>query len=279
MAQSTVELKHDCDPDPSSGLGIGNGNWSAMVCFDDVELNTLYDDHAITELKLYMIGNPANWDTVFIKLFEDYVLLDTLGTTWIIDFGTEIYTADILSEVTPDQWTVHSLPDSIHIEGGKKYAIRVDLSQQGSGNIMALDSCPMVPKKGAWVWTSSSPHGNQLVEFALNRNLCIRATAEEETPPPNSISDTGNDNFNSTVYPNPVNQNSFISFEMPVAEFVNLSIYSITGQLISTALDNEKMFSGNHSISLGNLHLVNGVYTYTLQTNSALITGKFIVNY
>lgn len=279
FAQATVELKHDCDPDPSSGLGIGNGDWSAMVCFDDVELGALYDDHAFTELKLYMIGNSANWDTVVIKLFEDYELLDTLGTTWIVDFGTEIYSADILSEVTPGQWTVHSLPDSIHIQNGKKYAIRVDLSQQGPGNILALDSCSMVPKKGGWVWASNIPHGNQLVEFAIDRNLCIRATAEEETPPVNSILETGNYNFNATVYPNPVAQNSFINFEMPVAETLSLNIYSITGQLVTTLLDNEKISLGSHSVSLAKLNLSNGIYTYTLQSRSSITTGKFVVSY
>ncbi|MDP8205466.1 MAG: FlgD immunoglobulin-like domain containing protein [Candidatus Electryonea clarkiae] len=73
-------------------------------------------------------------------------------------------------------------------------------------------------------------------------------------------------------FPNPFNPGTNISFEIARAENVNLSIYDITGRLVTTLL-NEPISAGTHSIfwngnDLNGIPVASGNYFYRLNNSS-----------
>ena len=64
-------------------------------------------------------------------------------------------------------------------------------------------------------------------------------------------------------YPNPFNPETVISWQLAIGTFVELSVYNLVGQKVST-LVSEKMNSGNHSYTFNAKDLASGVYYYQL---------------
>ena len=74
-------------------------------------------------------------------------------------------------------------------------------------------------------------------------------------------------------YPNPFNPSTQIQYALPESGQVRLDVYTITGQLVAT-LVNETMNAGTHSITFNANSLASGVYLYRLQTGSVVLTKK-----
>ncbi|MFH2032828.1 MAG: multiheme c-type cytochrome [Bacteroidota bacterium] len=77
-------------------------------------------------------------------------------------------------------------------------------------------------------------------------------------------------------YPNPFNPSTTISFNLPSAASVKLSVYNITGQLISTLVD-DRMPGGNHVVKFDGGNLSSGIYFYTLSTEQFSQSRKMIL--
>jgi hypothetical protein len=77
-------------------------------------------------------------------------------------------------------------------------------------------------------------------------------------------------------YPNPFNPTTTIRFSIPTSEHVTVEVYTITGQVIST-LVNEVRPAGWHSVNFDASDLSSGVYLYRLITPSQVITKKMLL--
>ncbi|HSH65499.1 MAG TPA: T9SS type A sorting domain-containing protein [Bacteroidia bacterium] len=77
-------------------------------------------------------------------------------------------------------------------------------------------------------------------------------------------------------YPNPFNPETKISFSIPKEEFVTLKVYDITGQEISTLM-NQKVVSGNYTVSFDGSYLASGIYFYRIQTKNYVQAKKMIL--
>lgn len=75
----------------------------------------------------------------------------------------------------------------------------------------------------------------------------------------------------SAAYPNPFNPTTTISFDLPKASFVTLSVYSILGQQVAQ-LVNEQKSPGRYTVSFDASTLSSGIYLYRLQTDSYMET-------
>lgn len=73
--------------------------------------------------------------------------------------------------------------------------------------------------------------------------------------------------------PNPVQMNTKIGFYLPVAQFAELKLFSISGIEVTT-LTNGEMAAGQHQINFSNYsyNLPSGVYYYTLKAGDFIET-------
>ncbi len=82
-------------------------------------------------------------------------------------------------------------------------------------------------------------------------------------------------------YPNPFNSSTKIEFSIPESQFINLSIYSVSGKLIRTLVNNVTN-SGYKSVYWdgtdinGNL-VSSGIYIYKLETSKKIISKKMML--
>ncbi|MFI5222146.1 MAG: T9SS type A sorting domain-containing protein [Bacteroidia bacterium] len=82
---------------------------------------------------------------------------------------------------------------------------------------------------------------------------------------------------NSFVTPNPVDENSQISFFLSSNSTVTISLYDVTGRFIKTVL-NDTFTAGVHEVPFNTDDLRIGIYFYTLSGDGISETKKFVVN-
>ncbi len=78
------------------------------------------------------------------------------------------------------------------------------------------------------------------------------------------------------IYPNPLTQESIISFSTKTNGNVSLSLYDLQGREICTLIDNN-LVARNHTIPVGNQIRTSGVYICKLITPKGISTKKLIV--
>ena len=82
--------------------------------------------------------------------------------------------------------------------------------------------------------------------------------------------------------PNPFNQQTMISYELPSECFIKLKIYNILGKVVKTLVD-AKQTSGTYKILWNGkdeqgIDMVSGVYFYHIQVNNLIIkAGKMLL--
>jgi hypothetical protein len=77
-------------------------------------------------------------------------------------------------------------------------------------------------------------------------------------------------------YPNPFNNSTMITYTLPEESFIELEIYSITGENIA-ALVKTKQEAGIYSIMINMEGYSSGVYFYTLKAGNKYFNAKKLV--
>lgn len=77
-------------------------------------------------------------------------------------------------------------------------------------------------------------------------------------------------------YPNPFNPSTKISYTIPEIEFINITVYDVTGNEIST-LVNRKQIAGNYEVSFTAGNLPSGVYFVKLTAGGNIIDSKRMI--
>jgi len=76
-------------------------------------------------------------------------------------------------------------------------------------------------------------------------------------------------------YPNPFNPTTQISFVLPQREHVNLEVYNILGQRVTTLL-NKEMPPGQHAVQFDAGELASGIYLYRLKVGDFQETRRMV---
>ena len=74
-------------------------------------------------------------------------------------------------------------------------------------------------------------------------------------------------------YPNPFNPTTNINFTIPASSDVELTIYNLLGQKVSTLL-NTKMNAGTHTINFDASNLASGIYLYRLKAGDKVMNKR-----
>lgn len=77
-------------------------------------------------------------------------------------------------------------------------------------------------------------------------------------------------------YPNPFNPTTNITFEVPEASQVVLSVYDMLGRKVSTLID-RSLSVGAHTAKFDASSLSSGMYMYVLETSSSVLTKKMML--
>ena len=77
-------------------------------------------------------------------------------------------------------------------------------------------------------------------------------------------------------YPNPFNPVTTIPYQLPKSAFVNLSIYSITGQLVETIVNGYKS-TGLHTVEWNAREVGSGIYFYKITAGEFTEVRKCLV--
>jgi hypothetical protein len=102
------------------------------------------------------------------------------------------------------------------------------------------------------------------------RNICILTnTGENKSTVPVQYALIQN-------YPNPFNSSTNIEFSIPVDNYVNLSLYDLTGKRFSVIIDEFK-FRGKYIVSFDASEFASGIYYYKLQSGNFSAVRKMIL--
>ncbi len=78
-------------------------------------------------------------------------------------------------------------------------------------------------------------------------------------------------------FPNPFNPSTVVRFALPVAGFVNISVYNSAGEKVAELL-NGNLETGEHSVKFEAGNLPSGLYFYRLQAGDVSLTKKMILS-
>ena len=80
----------------------------------------------------------------------------------------------------------------------------------------------------------------------------------------------------SQAYPNPFNPSTTFSLTLPNSDFVNVSVYNMLGQIVST-LNNSQLDGGNHEFIWNANELSSGLYIITANSNNFTSSQKVML--
>jgi hypothetical protein len=78
------------------------------------------------------------------------------------------------------------------------------------------------------------------------------------------------------AYPNPFNPATTISFALPKAGKVTLTVFDVNGRLVSTLVDGYRN-AGVHEVTFDGSNLSSGIYLYRLETGQFTVSGKMML--
>lgn len=77
-------------------------------------------------------------------------------------------------------------------------------------------------------------------------------------------------------YPNPFNPTTRITYELPRASEVQLTVYNIAGRKVATLVDGRRR-AGTHAVTFDGQNLASGLYIYRLQTGNYSLSRKMLL--
>ena len=81
------------------------------------------------------------------------------------------------------------------------------------------------------------------------------------------------------IYPNPANQQTKVSYQLPENSSVNINIYNIMGREVEEVVINESQEAGEHVVKVNTQQFEDGVYVLKFVSNGIIETRKVVVQH
>jgi len=259
--------------EPTNNTGL---NATLRFYYDESELNSISEANLI--LFKSTTGADSTWTGVggAVNVSENYVELAGLNSFshWTLaDLNNPIpveltsFSASVVNNIVSLSWTTATELNNSGWDIERKSAIVKDDSWtkigfvKGSGSSTEVKSYLFKDENVA-----SGKYNYRLKQIDFDGKFSYSNIAE--------ISITGPDKFELYQnYPNPFNPETEIRFEVPTSTFVNISVYNLIGEKVTTLL-NENIEQGVHLIKFAGSNLPSGIYIYRLTSGSTNITKK-----
>jgi alpha-tubulin suppressor-like RCC1 family protein len=260
------------------------------------------------------VGSATNWDNVSAG-FEFSIGIKKDGTIWGWGMNQNNQLGDGTTTQRPAPYQIGSDNDwaKIVAGAGNAFAIKTDstlwgwgyngLGQLGDGTTTQRPSPGRIEVDNSWHSVAaakgfvynSSLYGFHTLGLKYPKNV-ICATGANYGGQLGDTSTTNRNQFGCDIdkltvgiteakakaevkvncYPNPVNQLSVISYQLPVRCHVNLKVYDFAGRVIALLADENKE-RGEYKVNFNSQNLQNGLYFYSLTAGNSLITRKIVV--
>jgi PKD repeat protein len=220
-------------------------NFAATSGDVDIAYSPVIDLTAITSPKLYFRVAFAQTNSIDEDILRVYCSTNC-GATWVKRYekaGAALATTPyVFSSFTPtngSQWRLDSVSISPYA-GANDFIFKFEFHAGGGNNIFI----------------------DEINIFAPSM-IGMQEEAMEQ--------------YNFNVFPNPVENNSTVSFTLPEKQTVNIKLLDILGQEIST-LANGELNAGEHKYAIGSSTMSSGVYFIRFTSGEKAFTRKVVVN-
>ncbi len=222
-----------------ASLGYGDGETDGFIIlgFDGIVINGLGDDIEVIETSFNNPGCDAYPEYVDVYVSENGVDYYNAGTVCKSENTVDI------SDAEPEAG--HPLTAVTHV----KLVTRVDLS--------------------------TSPDG-----FDVDGVIAIH-NCEGEVPAQAIVMDESNELGNAqsllSSFPNPVADQSTVTFTVYNNQRSTLAVYDMNGRLVETLFNQEAQANEEYRFNFNASNLPNGVYIYRLTTQNETVIDKFMI--
>ncbi|RKY97823.1 MAG: hypothetical protein DRQ13_04195 [Ignavibacteriae bacterium] len=262
--------------------------WSSLNVTDvkiELSLNngaswdTIIDSTLSTGIFSWTVPNSLS-DSCLIKI-SDYQYPDTLDISdgmFAIRSQASLSTVTVISPNGGESW-VAGTQQNITWTSEFVENVKIELSLTNGANWNTIvDS---IPSTGIYSWLVNVPQSSiqsriritnildQAVYDVSDQVFTIQVPVDVE----NQLSGLPKEYKLTQNYPNPFNPSTTIKFAVPIESNVNLSIYNVMGELVST-LVNEQKKPGYYEYEFNASTIASGVYLYRIKAGSFVETKK-----
>ena len=225
----------------SIGFPNGNATWNAGIFVDSVEMK-FYTSTVEVEAVQFYISDNGGFDSIVLKVYENasisnYTYSATLST------GALIYSKNISSDVSLDNFGIHMLDSSLFLDKSTGYFVELVIHQTTGGFPMGAAEGPQKEAKGGWI--SSGGAYSQIANSGLDYNWNIRLCTQGDIfiPPLDAaISDVS---FFPTGYElTPLNQINPIGYDFWV-DVENKGSSTLTNLKVNIDVNNGSMLDSS----------------------------------
>ncbi len=230
QAQTVHEESYDDGTSESTWNPAASNNWAA------VKYSAATTGEEVMRFKWYQVGSGG---AMYVKIFADDNGMP----------GDELYSGVTTGGV--DGWNDKDLStQDLVVSGDFWVGVKTFATTLPMGVDTTTDAgASMTNDGGGW----SAYAGNIMFRVSLDSGTAL--SNEENLLP--SIFDISN------AYPNPFNPSTTVNIDIPEAGLLNISVYNLKGQLVSTVI-NETVYAGSHSFVWNAGGLTSGLYVMSV---------------
>lgn len=255
LTETATEYYYDSGT-ADAGYNVGNNNQMGVKFYNDIQ-----DMVYLTHVKVYVYEKRTGAMIIMVRIADEDNMPGQLRAQFIRPAAQ-----------IQEGWNVIPMPPAtpVTFNGENFFVILQEAANASSIGVDEGNTGSSYVRIGATPW-QPFPNGNLLIRSIVDSQWLD--IDNEDLPAIETLAVKN--------YPNPFNPETTIEFNLPQAGNVNLSIYNMRGQLVST-LVNDTLKEGAHSYvwngrdSNGN-NIASGIYFYRLETNKQAITRRMVL--